>query len=133
VLFGRLGLKNERLDCSFVKRSPSLRHYRVVLLHNHLGYVVKWLIALVLILSLHTTGQDLCSVREFYSMAYGIHDPTERHKQMKAWLTKHQTLCKSTDFIVIWNNMSEWGGTADSHDLRALVIHGYKEALKREK
>jgi len=52
---------------------------------------------------------------------------------MSAWLTKHQTLCKSSDFKIIWNNMSEWGGTADSHNLRALVISGYKIALEREK
>ena len=94
---------------------------------------MKWLIAIVLTLSLHSAGQDLCSVREFYAFAYGTHDPTERHKKMIAWLTKHQHLCKSTDFIVIWNNLSEWAGTADSHEIRAFVISGYKIALKREK
>ncbi len=94
---------------------------------------MKWLVALVLTLSLQSTGKDLCSVREFYSIAWGVHDPTERHKQMLEWLTKHQYLCKSTDFIVIWNNMAEWGGTSDSHNLRSLVISGYKEALAREK
>jgi hypothetical protein len=98
-----------------------------------LGDAVRWLVALVLTLALQSTGKDLCSVREFYSIAWGVHDPTERHKQMAEWLTKSQYLCKSTDFAVIWNNMSEWGGTADSHNLRALVIHGYKEALQREK
>jgi len=72
-------------------------------------------------------------VREFYSIAWGIHDPTERHRLMVEWLTKHQQLCKSTDFKVIWNNLAEWAGSADSHHLRALVVHGYKEALEREK
>jgi hypothetical protein len=55
------------------------------------------------------------------------------HKKMVDWLSKHQGLCKSSDFKVIWNNLSEWGGTSDSHILRALVISGYKEALDREK
>ena len=94
---------------------------------------MRWLVALVLVLALQSTGKDLCSVREFYSIAWGVHDPTERHKQMFEWLTKHQHLCKSTDFIVIWNNLSEWGGVADSHQLRGLVISGYKIALDREK
>ena len=94
---------------------------------------MRWLVALVLTLALQSTGKDLCSVREFYSIAWGVHDPTERHRLMKAWLTKHQNLCKSTDFKVIWNNMSEWGGTSDSHDLRALIISGYKNALERER
>ena len=94
---------------------------------------MRWLIALALTLSLHTTGQDLCSVREFYIIAYTIHNPTERHQQMSTWLTKHQTLCKSTDMVVIWNNLSEWAGSADSAELRHKVIQGYKEAIKREK
>jgi len=100
--------------------------------YHFLGDAVKWLIALVLTLALQSTGKDLCSVREFYSIAWGIYDPTERHKRMVEWLTKHQNLCKSTDFVVIWNNLSEWGGTADSHELRGLVISGYKTALERE-
>jgi hypothetical protein len=98
-----------------------------------LGDAVKWLIALVLTLSLHSTGQDLCSVREFYAIAYTIHNPSERHQQMSIWLTNHQKLCKSTDFIVIWNNLSEWAGAADGAELRHKVIQGYKTALEREK
>ena len=102
-------------------------------LHHRLGYDVRWLVALFLTLALHSTSKDLCSVREFYSIAWGVHDPTERYKQMAEWLTKHQQLCRSTDFKVIWNNLAEWAGNADSHHLRALVIHGYKDALEREK
>jgi hypothetical protein len=95
---------------------------------------MKWVIAALLIVSLLVSAaEDKCSVRQFYAFAYGVHDPTERHKKMSDWLTKHEGLCKSSDMVVIWNNLSEWGGTADSHILRALVIHNYKEALAREK
>ena len=95
---------------------------------------MRWLILLLLVLGLvGATAKDACHVREFYSIAWGVHDPTERHKQMVEWLTKHQRLCKSSDFKVIWNNLAEWAGSADSHLLRALVVHGYKEALEREK
>jgi len=34
---------------------------------------------------------------------------------------------------VIWNNLPSWAGTADSAETRALVLHGYEEAVKREK
>jgi hypothetical protein len=104
-----------------------------VFLHHCLGFVVKWLVALVLTLALQSTGKDLCSVREFYGIAYTIHNPSERHQQMTMWLTNHQNLCKSSDFVVIWNNLSEWAGTADSALLRHKVIQGYKNALEREK
>jgi hypothetical protein len=93
---------------------------------------MRWLVLLLLLGLVGATAKDGCYVREFYSIAWGVHDPTERHKQMAQWLTKHQQLCKSSDFRVIWNNLSEWAGNSDSHHLRALVIHGYKEALERE-
>jgi hypothetical protein len=133
VLSGRLGLKNERLGFCFNERSPFLHYCCLVFLHHRLGYDVKWVAALVLVLALHSTGKDLCSVREFYIIAYTIHNPTERHQQMSAWLTKHKTLCKSSDMTVIWNNLSEWAGSADSAELRHKVVQGYKDALKREK
>ena len=133
MLFGRLGLKNERLGFRFYERSPFLHYCRLVFLHHRLGYDVKWVAALVLVLALHSTGKDLCSVREFYIIAWTIHNPSERHQQMSVWLTNHLHLCKSTDFVVIWNNLSEWAGTADSALLRHKVIQGYKNALEREK
>ena len=133
MLFGKHWLKNDGLARSYCGSSLSFLFRHVLRSCHSLGYAVKWLVALVLTLALQSTGQDLCSVREFYGFAYGTHDPTERHKKMIDWLTKRQELCKSTDFVVIWNNLSEWAGTADSHEIRALVIHGYKIALNREK
>ena len=94
---------------------------------------MRWLVAIVLTLALHSTGKSLCSVSEFYAIGWGIHDPAERHKQMSEWLTRNQTLCKSSDFLIVWNNLSEWAGAADSHNLRALVFNGYKNAIEREK
>ena len=35
--------------------------------------------------------------------------------------------------VVIWNNLSEWAGSADSAELRHLVIRAYKNAVEREK
>lgn len=90
------------------------------------------LLSLGLLASTPSSSSDNCSVREFYSIAYGTHDPTERHTKMLDWLTNRQHLCKSTDMIVIWNNLSEWAGNADSHLIRALVIHSYKTAVARE-
>jgi hypothetical protein len=74
-----------------------------------------------------------CHVREFYGIGYTQHDPTLRHQEMVAWLGRNAPYCKSTDYIVIYNSLSEWAGTADSTKIRELVIHGYKDALEREK
>jgi len=95
---------------------------------------MRWLILLLLVLGLvGATAKDACHVREFYGIAYTVHNPTERHQKMSAWLTKHQNLCKSSDMTVIWNNLSEWAGSADSAELRHKVVIAYKNALEREK
>jgi hypothetical protein len=95
---------------------------------------MKWVIAALLIVSLLVSAaEDKCSVREFYGIAYKIHNPSERHQQMSMWLNNHQNLCSSKDMVVIWNNLSEWGGSADSAELRHLVVRAYKNALEREK
>lgn len=90
------------------------------------------LLIIGLLASTRSSSSDNCSVREFYGIAYTVHNPTERHQQMSAWLTKHQYLCKSTDMTVIWNNLSEWAGASDSPELRHKVIIAYKNAKARE-
>jgi hypothetical protein len=94
---------------------------------------MRWLLLLLLLGLVGAVAKNGCHVREFYGIGYTQHDPTERHQEMVAWLDRNAPYCKSTDYIVIWNNLSEWSGTADSTKLRGLVIHGYKDALEREK
>jgi hypothetical protein len=51
---------------------------------------------------------------------------------MMAWLDQNAQHCKASEYVVIWNNLAEWSGSADSTWLRNKVVHGYKEALERE-
>lgn len=76
---------------------------------------------------------DGCFTRELFGIGYTQHDPTNRHKQISDWLTINALRCKAKDYIAIWNNLSEWAGSADSAELRAKVVNGYKDALEREK
>jgi hypothetical protein len=94
---------------------------------------MRWLILLLLLGLVGAVAKDGCYVREFYGIAYTIHNPSERHQQMSMWLTNNVRFCKSQDLVVIWNNLSEWAGAADSAELRGKVVHGYKDALDREK
>jgi len=94
---------------------------------------MRWLILLLLLGLVGATAKNGCHVREFYGIAYTVHDPTIRHKEMMAWLDKNAGHCKSTEYMVIWNNLAEWAGAADSTWLRNKVVHGYKDALEREK
>jgi hypothetical protein len=94
---------------------------------------MRWLILLLLLGLVGAVAKSGCYVREFYGIGYTQHDPTLRHQEMVAWLGRNAPFCKSTDYMVIWNNLSEWAGTSDSPKIRELVIHGYKEAQEREK
>jgi hypothetical protein len=95
---------------------------------------MRWLLLLLLLLGLvGAVAKNGCHVREFYGIGYTIHDPTERHKEMMAWLDRNAPYCKTSDYVIIWNNLAEWAGTADSTWLRNKVVHGYKDAEQREK
>jgi len=94
---------------------------------------MRWLALLLLLGLVGAVAKNGCHVREFYGIGYTVHDPTERHKEMMAWLDQNAQHCKASDYLVIWNNLSEWAGSADSTWLRAKVVHGYKDAEQREK
>jgi len=94
---------------------------------------MRWLLLLLLLLGLvGAVAKSGCHVREFYGIGYTVHDPTQRHKEMMAWLDQNADHCKSTEYVVIWNNLAEWAGKSDSTWLRNKVVHGYKDALARE-
>ena len=102
-------------------------------LHHRLGFVVRWIAALVLVLALHSAAKDLCSVREFYNIAFRVHDPSLRHQQMSMWLSNNANFCTTQDLTGIWNNLASWAGTADSSEIRSKIIEGYRNAEIREK
>lgn len=94
---------------------------------------MRWFLLLLLLGLVGAVAKSGCHVRELYGIGYKVHDPTERHKEMLAWLIQNARHCKASDYVVIWNNLAEWAGAADSTQIRSLVIHGYKEATEREK
>jgi len=94
---------------------------------------MRWLILLLMLGLVGAVAKSGCHVREFYGIAYTVHDPTLRHKEMIAWLDRNAPYCKSTKYMVIWNNLAEWAGTSDTAQLRSVVIKGYTDALEREK
>ena len=94
---------------------------------------MRWFLLLLLLGLVGAVAKNGCYVREFYGIGYTIHDPTIRHKEMMAWLEQNAQHCTTSDYMVIWNNLSEWAGASDSTWLRNKVVHGYKDAEQREK
>ena len=93
---------------------------------------MRWLLLLLFLGLVGAVAKSGCHVRELYGIGYTIHNPTERHLQMVMWLKNNAPYCKASDYVFIWNNLSEWAGTADSAEIRGLIIRGYKEAVERE-
>jgi hypothetical protein len=94
---------------------------------------MRWLILVLLLGLAGAVAKSGCHVREFYGIGYTTHNPTQRHQEMLIWLEQNAQHCKVSDYVIIWNNLSEWAGTADSTWLREKVNRGYTEAQEREK
>jgi hypothetical protein len=94
---------------------------------------MRWFLLLLLLGLVGAVAKNGCYVREFYGIGYTVHDPTLRHKEMMAWLDQNAQHCTTSDYLIIWNNLSEWAGASDSTWLRNKVVHGYKDAEQREK
>jgi hypothetical protein len=75
--------------------------------------------------------QPKCVISEFYAIGWAVHNPTERHQQMMDWLGSRGNSCNFEQLLNIWNNLSEWAGTADSAPLRAKVIELYERLPKK--
>jgi len=88
---------------------------------------MRWALIALLAASLLVSAQSRCVVSELYRIGYTLHDPTERHARMVKWLESEGKRCSKEQLAVIWNNLAEWAGTADSAELRQRVIDLYKK------
>ena len=91
---------------------------------------MKWLMLLFALVIAGAVAKDGCHVREFYGIGYTVHDPTERHLKMMAWLKVNAPYCQKSDYVLLFNNLSEWAGNADTVAMREAIIKGYSEAKK---
>jgi hypothetical protein len=79
------------------------------------------------------TAKETCLISDFYGLAWTLHNPSERHQRLSQWITVNGDSCNSGQLVVIWNNLSEWAGVADSAELRSKVLYYYARAVEREK
>ena len=93
---------------------------------------MKWLVlALLSTAMLVSAQQNRCIVSDFYAVS-SIHEPALRHTQLSMWLTTNGKNCSSEQLLVIWNNVAQWAGVADSAELRGKLLHYFAKARERE-
>jgi hypothetical protein len=90
---------------------------------------MRWVVIALLAASLLVSADGGCSTFEFYKIGYTLHDPTERHAQMIKWLDSQGKRCNQEQLVVIWNNLPDWAGTADSAEIRQRVIYLFSKKL----
>jgi hypothetical protein len=91
--------------------------------------VMRWVVIALLAASFLVSADGGCNTFEFYKIGYTLHDPTERHAQMIKWLERQGKLCNQEQLMVIWNNLPDWAGTADSAEIRQRVINLFSKKL----
>jgi len=94
---------------------------------------MKWLLAAVLLMVSVASSQTIrCSTVDFYGLGMTIFNPSERHVHLNRWLDFNGPKCSKEDLVLIWNNLPEWAGTADSVGLRSRVVILYQQLIDKE-
>jgi len=90
---------------------------------------VRWLIPLfILSLVYGATIKRECSVSDFVNIAYSNHDPKERHDQIIEWLDNSGQICTKEQLALIYANLAQILGVADTVKIRTKIEKLYERA-----
>jgi hypothetical protein len=90
---------------------------------------VRWLIPLFVISLVYgATAKRECSVSEFVSIAYSNNNPKERHDRIVEWLDDSGQVCTKEQLALIYANLAQVLGVADTVKIRAKVEQLYERA-----
>jgi hypothetical protein len=92
---------------------------------------VRWLIPLfILSLVYGATAKRECSVSEFVNIAYSNHVPKERMEKIWGWLEESGSVCSKEQLALIYANLGNILGNADSMKVRSKIEQLYERASK---
>jgi hypothetical protein len=92
---------------------------------------VRWFISLFLLSLVYgATVKPECSVSEFLNIAYSTHDPKERANKIWDWLLESGPACTKEQLTLIYSNLGNILGNADSMKIRSRVEQLYERASK---
>lgn len=90
---------------------------------------MRWLIPLfVLSLVYGATVKRECSVSDFVNIAYSNHNPKERHDRIIEWLDDSGQVCTKEQLALIYANLAQVLGVADTVKIRAKIEQLYERA-----
>ena len=92
---------------------------------------MRWLIPLfILSLVYGATAKRECSVSEFVNIAYSNHVPKERMEKIWGWLEESGPICSKDQLALIYANLGNILGNADSMKVRSKIEQLYERASK---
>ena len=90
---------------------------------------MRWLIPLILLSFVYgATVKRECSVSDFVNIAYSNHDTKERHDRIIEWLDDSGQVCTKEQLGLIYANLAQVLGAADSMKIRAKLEQLYEKA-----
>jgi hypothetical protein len=94
---------------------------------------MKWFVVIFLTPGFIVSAQVGCNISEFYGLGYTWHNPSDRHYNLLRWLHHNGEKCNQEQLTVIWNNLPDWAGTADSAEIRQKIISLYLKLVEKQK
>jgi hypothetical protein len=92
---------------------------------------VRWFIPLfILSLVYGATVKRECSVSEFVNIAYSTYDPKERADRAWDWLETSGLVCSREQLTLLYANLGNILGNADSVKIRSRIEQLYERAAK---
>ena len=90
---------------------------------------MRWIpLLLIAALVYGATAKRECSVSEFVNMAYSNNNPKERHDRIVEWLDDSGQVCTKEQLGLIYTNLAQVLGAADSMKIRAKLEQLYEKA-----
>jgi len=92
---------------------------------------VRWLVPILLLSLVYgATVKRECSVSEFVNIAYSTYDPKERAGNILGWLEESGPVCSKEQLTLIYANLGNILGNADSVKIRSRIEQLYERASK---
>jgi hypothetical protein len=92
---------------------------------------MRWLLIFVCASLVYgATQKRECSVSEFVNIAYSNHDPKERMDRIWGWLEESGPVCSKEQLALIYTNLGNVLGNADSVKVRSKIEQLYQRASK---
>ena len=90
---------------------------------------MRWFpLLLIAALVYGATAKRECSVSEFVNIAYSNHDTKERHDRIIEWLDDSGQVCTKEQLGLIYANLAQVLGAADSMKIRAKIEQLHERA-----